>query len=252
VLALRQLASHSALLRRRIVRRTVEQAEFPSGTEKYLNESLSLGLLQRTGIPVVEHRLCRTAEETKAAFAELGGPVAIKGCSGELPHKTEFGLVRLNVSDPVQAVFLFGRMKRAIQDLHKRFDGVLVARMAKARRELALGAHADPQFGPVVMIGDGGLDLEALNDVQWLLPPFDEDEVVERMKQLRAAPLLEGGRGRGPLDAYAFAKIAVRLGDAMLGWGKEVASVDVNPIAVFEAGEGRGRRSDRARLIIDR
>ncbi|MGH8745045.1 MAG: acetate--CoA ligase family protein, partial [Burkholderiales bacterium] len=117
-------------------------------------------------------------------------------------------------------------------------DGVLVARHAAGRRELALGARVDASFGPVVLVGDGGIYLEALNDFQLLLPPFGEDEVRAALSRLRMAPLLAGARGETALDVAAYARMAVRLGDAMLGWRSELASVDLNPVMLFEQGAG--------------
>jgi hypothetical protein len=160
--------------------------------------------------------------------------VVVKGCSASVPHKTEQGLVRIGVASEEEAARAFGEFKpRLPAD-----DGVLVARMAAGRRELALGARRDPVFGPVVMIGDGGIYLEALKDFRLLLPPFTEQEVLDALAALRIAPLLGGLRGQAPLDVAAFARMAVRLGEAMRGLGESVASIDINPVLVGEQGQG--------------
>ena len=101
-----------------------------------------------------------------------------------------------------------------------------------------LGAKLDPQFGPVVMIGDGGIYLEALKDFALLLPPFDVAAVLDALAGLRIAPLLAGVRGEAPRDLDAVARMAVRLGDTMLAWNGQVASVDINPVRVGAVGEG--------------
>jgi len=238
VRALRQLASHAALGRQRVTRRAVDEMQFPPGTGRYLHEQQSLALLRRAGIATVESVLCRTEDEARAAFGRFGAPVAVKGCSRDLPHKSEHGLVRLGIVGEGAAANAFRSLREKIESLQKSFDGVVVARMVSGLKELALGARLDAQFGPVVMLGDGGVNLEALDDIQLLLPPFDEDEAVERLKRLRIAPLLWGVRGQPPLDVYAFARMAVRLGDGMLGWRGAVAAVDVNPVMLFEAGRG--------------
>jgi hypothetical protein len=139
----------------------------------------------------------------------------------------------LDVADPVDA---FRRLRVRMAELGAGFGGVIVARKAPKGRELALGARLDPRFGPVVMVGDGGIYLEALKDFRLLLPPFTEAEVIERVEALRVAPLLGGVRGEPSRDVAAFARMAVRLGDAMLRWGGRVGAVDVNPVAVFENG----------------
>jgi hypothetical protein len=158
----------------------------------------------------------------------------VKACSSSVPHKTEQGLVRLGLQDEDEVA-------RAFRDFKPRLpaaDGVLVARQAAGCRELALGARFDPLFGAVVMIGDGGIYLEALKDFRLLLPPFSEADALRALAQLRAAPLLESQRGKPALDKAALARMAVALGDAMLGWGGSVASVDVNPVMLFETGAG--------------
>jgi acyl-CoA synthetase (NDP forming) len=233
--ALRQLAEHAALLRRSPpATRPAAALQIPAGKDRYLDEAQSLALLARAGIAAVEHRLCRSEEEARAAFRELGPKVVIKGCSASVPHKTEQGLVRLGVTDETEAARIYADFKVRLPAA----DGVLVARQAAGRRELALGARRDPLFGPVVMIGDGGLYLEALKDFRLLLPPFDEQDVREALATLRVAPLLGALRGQPPLDVGAFAAMAVHLGDAMLGFGERVASVDLNPVMLFEQGKG--------------
>jgi acyl-CoA synthetase (NDP forming) len=189
-------------------------------------------VLARAGLPVVEHRLCTTEEEVRDAFAP---PLVIKACSRDVPHKTEHGLVCV---DPPDAIAEFKRQRDKVAALGASFEGVIIARKAAKARELALGARLDSQFGPVVMVGDGGVNLEALKDFRLLLPPFSESEVLEKLQQLRIAPLLAGWRGEAPADLLAFGRMAVLLGEAMLGWGGSVASVDINPVFVFETGKG--------------
>jgi len=110
--------------------------------------------------------------------------------------------------------------------------------MARKGRERGPGAGLDPQFGPVVLVGDGGIYLEALKDFRLLLPPFTAENVRARLGELRVAPLLGALRGQPARDVDAFARMAVRLGEAMLSWDGAVASVDVNPVLVFETGQG--------------
>jgi acyl-CoA synthetase (NDP forming) len=232
--ALHQLAGHSELMRRKPANRATTPApRLPAGSG-FLNEVESLSLLAMAGVPVVEHRLCQDEATARAAFRALGPKVVVKACSSSIPHKTEQGLVKLGLQDAESVAAVFRDFKARIPAS----DGVLVARHSAGRRELALGARLDPAFGPVVLLGDGGIYLEALKDFRLLLPPFDEDEVRTALAQLRIAPLLQGVRGEPPLDLAAFARVAVALGDAMLGWGGKVASVDVNPVMVFESGAG--------------
>lgn len=231
--ALAQLAGHAALLQRpAIAARAARPLGLPIGAHRFLHEAESLEVLARAGLPVVEHRLCTTEEEVRGAFAP---PLVIKACSRDVPHKTEHGLVCVDPPDPVAE---FKRQRDKVAALGASFEGVIIARKAAKARELALGARLDSQFGPVVMVGDGGVNLEALKDFRLLLPPFSESEVLEKLQQLRIAPLLAGWRGEAPADLLAFGRMAVLLGEAMLGWAGSVASVDINPVFVFETGKG--------------
>jgi acyl-CoA synthetase (NDP forming) len=235
MLALRQLAAHSALLRQRPVAARVQAAPaLPAGRAGFLDEFESLALLAQAGVAVVGHRLCRSEAEAREAFRALGPKVVVKACSASVPHKTEQGLVRVGL--------LSGdAVAQAFRDFKPRLpaaDGVLVARHAAGRRELALGARLDPHFGPVVMVGDGGIALEALKDFRLLLPPFSREDVLAALAGLRMAPLLGALRGQPPLDVGAYSDMAMHLGEAMLGWGEQVASVDVNPVMLFEQGRG--------------
>jgi len=233
--ALAQLARHAELMRREHrVRDAIDVPELPDTGEKFLNEAQSLALLAAAGLPVVEHRLCMSEGEARAAYAALGPKVVAKACAASVPHKTERGLVRLGLRDESQVLRAFHELKAQIPAA----DGVLIARHVGGQRELALGARVDPGFGPLVLLGDGGIYLEALKDFQLLLPPFGEADARAALSRLRIAPLLRGARGRPALDVGAFARMAVRLGDAMLAWRARIASIDVNPVMLFEQGGG--------------
>jgi acyl-CoA synthetase (NDP forming) len=229
--ALAQLADHAALLRRPApgpLRRIGVR-----GRTRFLNEAESLALLSQAGLPVIEHRLCRDERELDGALAALGGDMVLKACSPDLPHKSELGLVAIGAADPHAE---FRRQRQRCLALGARFDGVIAARRARGGRELALGARLDPQFGAVVLVGDGGIYLEALKDYRLLLAPCTEDEVLAKLAELRIAPLLGALRGEPPRDVRAVARMAVKLGEALIAWDGAVAAVDINPVMVFDTG----------------
>jgi acyl-CoA synthetase (NDP forming) len=230
--ALAQFADHAALMRRPAA---APASAIRLGPTRLLNEAESLALLSQSGLSVIEHRLCASEDEVRAAAAAFSDAVVVKACSPDLPHKSDHGLVALR---PVEPAREFLRQRDEVKRLGARFDGVIVARLAPKGRELALGARMDPQFGPVVLVGDGGIYLEALKDFRLLLPPFSTQDVIRKLGELRVAPLLAGLRGQPARDAAAFAAMAVRLGEAMLQWNGALASVDINPVIVFETGAG--------------
>lgn len=229
--AMAQLARHSALLGKS----APPKARWTPWKEtRFLNEAESLALLQEAGLPVVDFRLCRHQDDVAPAWQELA-PAVMKACSRDIPHKSDVGLVSLQVEDPEAE---FRRLKRKVGELNAWYDGIIVARKVEKGRELALGARLDPSFGPMVMVGDGGVYLEALKDFRLLVPPFTEEEALEKIAGLRVAPLLGALRGQPARDVRAFARMAVKLGDAMLGWEGKVVSVDINPVVLYEDGRG--------------
>ncbi len=238
--ALDQLAAHTALMRR--VRKPAAAAtvriDLAGGGKRFLNEADSLALLAANGIAVAPQRLCRSADEARAALSALGAPVAVKACSAEVPHKSEFGLVALNLAGADEVGAAFDAQWRKLGEMKAVRDGIIVAAMVKGRRELALGARVDARFGPVVMVGDGGKYVEALKDFFLLVPPFDTDEVLEALARLHIAPVLYGVRGEPALDLEAVAAIAMRLGEIMQAGRGRIASIDLNPVMVMAKGEG--------------
>lgn len=236
---LAQLVSHTALMRKAIVPWPAGTAsELPPGTGQFLNEAQSLAVLAAAGVPVVAHRLCRSAKEAEDALAAVGAPAVIKACSGDVPHKSEHGLVALNVGTAAEAAALFDRQWAKLAELGAAQEGVIVAAMRRGQHEFMVGARIDPVFGPVVVVGDGGKYVEALQDVAVLVPPFAAADVTAALRTLRIAPLLEGVRGDPPLDIDALAEVAVAVGQLIVGAGGAIASIDVNPVLVAARGLG--------------
>lgn len=240
--ALHQFVAHHELIGRAEARPS-QPAPAPAagggGPTRLLNEAESLAVLEAAGVPVVPHRLCRTADEAVAALLALGGRVAVKGASSEVSHKSELGLVHLGLGSAEEVRTAFETCRAALAGHGSGFDGVVVARMTGGRREILLGAHRDPFFGPVVVVGDGGRYVEAMPDLRLLLPPFDAAAVREAVGRLRIAPVLAGTRGEPPVELAGICRAAVALGRLMSEPGSPVESVDVNPFLVGgEAGDG--------------
>jgi acetate---CoA ligase (ADP-forming) len=242
VAALHQFLAHRELMARTKARKAQRQdlrASLTSAAStRMLNEADSLALLAERGIPVVAHRLCRSRAEAVAAFEAIGGPVVVKGCSADIAHKSELGLVKLNVATAEQAGETWSQMETIIRRHGARFDGVIIAAMARGRREIMIGAHRDPVFGPVVAVGDGGKYVEIFRDTALLLPSFSKDDVREALGKLRIAPLLSGVRGEAAMDVDALCDAVLRIGDLMLDASAAVMSLDLNPVLLDSAGKG--------------
>ncbi|HTL25328.1 MAG TPA: acetate--CoA ligase family protein [Burkholderiales bacterium] len=234
-----QVASHAELMRRARPKWPENgPVQIPPGSQRFFNEADSLALLAKAGVPVVPYRLCKSAAEARAAFQALGAPVAVKACSVDVPHKSEHGLVSLGVASADEAARLFDAQSEKLASMKAARDGVIVAAMRKARRELMVGAKLDPIFGPVVIVGDGGKYVEALKDFAILIPPFDADDVRKALAGLRIAPIINGVRGEPALDIDAVAKVAIGVGRLICGAKGKIASIDLNPVMVGAAGEG--------------
>ncbi|MQA97204.1 MAG: hypothetical protein GEV11_22130, partial [Streptosporangiales bacterium] len=209
-------------------------AEPPART---LNEADALALLARHGVPVIEHRLCHSAEEAVRAYETLDAPVAVKGCTADVTHKSDLGLVALGLRTAGEVHAAATRQFAVMRERGIAADGVLVAPMVEAVREVLVGAHRDPVFGPVVAVGAGGAYVEALPDVRLLLPPFRAEHVRAAIDTLRIAPLLGGVRGEPAADVDAWCAIAVTVGDLMIADTK-VVSLDANPTMLRARGSG--------------
>lgn len=242
VTALHQFLAHRELMARTIERRASRGKSdallSTAGETTMLNEADSLDLLAARGIPVVPYRLCRSRAEAVAAFEAIGGPVVVKGCSADIAHKSELGLVKVGVKAREEAGEIYAVMEDIIRKHGSRFDGVIVAAMASGRREIMIGAHRDPVFGPVVAVGDGGKYVEVFKDTTLLLPPFSTDDVREALDRLRIAPLFAGVRGEPPMDVEALCDAVVKIGELMRDASAKVMSIDLNPVMLDSAGKG--------------
>jgi acyl-CoA synthetase (NDP forming) len=242
VTALHQFLAHRELMARTKARETSgshgSAPWAPAAVTTMLNEADSLAVLAERGVPVVAHRLCRSRAEAIAAFETIGGPVVVKGCSADIAHKSELGLVKLRVASREEAGEVWAQMEAIIRKHGARFDGVIVAAMAGGRREIMIGAHRDPVFGPVVAVGDGGKYVEIFRDTALLLPPFSREEAKAALHRLKVAPLFAGVRGEPPMDVEALCDAVMRIGDLLLDPAAKVVSLDLNPVLLDSAGKG--------------
>ncbi|WP_454727475.1 MULTISPECIES: acetate--CoA ligase family protein [Cupriavidus] len=197
-----------------------------------LSEAASLARLATAGIPVVAHQLCHSADEAVAAWRALGGPVAVKASSPQVPHKSEHGLVALNCNDEHAVAQAHAAQTAILRDMGAACEGVVVARMERGQRECMVGAHWDPVFGAVVVVGDGGKYVEVLRDTAVLLAPCSEAAVARAVAGLRIAPLLAGVRGEAAVDVAALCRIAARAGQLLHEAGGAIRSLDLNPVMV--------------------
>lgn len=239
LLALDQFTRHLALMARPLpTAKSAGAVRLPAGSAPFLNEAESLACLSQAGIPVIAHQVCYSAGDAVDAWRRLGCAVAVKACSEGLPHKSEYGLVHLNLGSEDSVRAAFEACRRGVEQLGVIWEGVIVARMERGRREFAVGAKIDPTFGPVIMVSDGGKYIEAMPDFCLLVPPFDAAEVKQAVAGLRVAPLLSGVRGESPMDLDALCEVVANVAALMASGKDEIASIDLNPVMVGSRGDG--------------
>jgi len=208
----------------------------PSGT---IPEYRAKALLAEAGIAVPPGALAGTLDEAKAAAARLGYPVALKAQAAALAHKSDAGGVVLDLVDDAALAAGWAKLHADIARARPglALDGVLVEAMARPGVELILGARNDADWGPVLVVGLGGVFAEALHDVRVLPPDLDRDAIAEAMLKLKGAALLGAFRGKSARDVGAAAAMAARLGTFVRAH-PEIAEIDVNPVVVYGTGEG--------------
>jgi acetyl-CoA synthetase (ADP-forming) len=197
-----------------------------------LSEARSKQLLAEHGVPVLPERTVATVDEAVSAASGVGLPVVLKLCGDAIAHKTERGLVRLNLVDPSAVRDAAGALLAAARP-EDGDVGLLVAPMVRGARELIAGVHTDPQFGRCVMIGFGGILAEAIADVAFRLVPVDRIDAVEMMDELETQALLGPFRGEPAVDRDALAATILGL-SALAEAEPGIVSADVNPLIVVD------------------
>lgn len=195
-----------------------------------LSEAESLALLTDFGVGTTAYELANSESDAVAAAVRVAYPVALKTAKEGLLHKSDEGGVVLGIQDEEQLRIAYEGMS------HQLGDAVLVSSMAPTGVEMFLGVKHDPQYGPVVLIGSGGVLAETIADVQFALPPFDAAHARRCIDRLKLRPLLDGVRGRPAADIDAFCEAAARFSEMAAGLGDVLAEVDVNPVIVHEDG----------------
>lgn len=204
---------------------------------RHLLETECRSILTHYGIAVPEAVLASEREEAAAAGRELGFPLAMKVVSPDIVHKSEVGGVALNLQDEEALRAAYdGIMESARRHAREdRIAGVLLAPMAAPGQECILGMVRDPQFGPVLMFGLGGIFVEVLRDVAFRVTPPAQEDVRDMIREIRGYPVLAGVRGKPPKDVAALEEILVRL-SAVAQSHPEIQEIDLNPVIVHETG----------------
>jgi acyl-CoA synthetase (NDP forming) len=232
---------------RKAVRTLIEHAR---SEQRDLLLSESMDVLGHYGIPTALGVSASTMEEARAAAEQMGYPVAIKVISEQISHKSDVGGVQLNLRNGPAVEAAFEDMLKRIHQSYPeaKIDGVLVQPMATGGQELILGGRQDPNFGPVVLIGLGGIFVEVLEEVSLRVAPITPKEAHEMIDELRGAPILKGARGHKPSDLQAVSEALLRLSQLLIDF-PDIRELDINPLRVFQ--ENNGCRALDARIMLE-
>ena len=203
-----------------------------------MTERASKAALAAYGIRVTREALATDVASAEATAANLGYPVALKIESPDIPHKTEAGVVRLNIKNASDLRRAYDEITAAAGRVQPapRIAGVLVAEMVKPGLEIVIGAKIDPQFGPLVTVGMGGVLVELLRDVQVGLAPVTQAEARHMIDELKGRQLFDGFRGAPPANIDALTDMVVRLSELIADHRERIGEIDINPVLLAEDG----------------
>ncbi len=204
-----------------------------------LPEHRAKELLKHFGIPAPQGGLAGSLDEAKRIARHIGFPVVLKAQAIDLPHKSDAGGVILDIEHESELAEGWFKLHRNIEKNKPglRLDGVLVERMGQRGVELIFGARNDPEWGPVLLAGFGGVLAEAMRDVRLLPPDLSVQEIVNELDSLQCSALFRGFRGSPSLDVEAAAQILFDLG-TLIRSCPEIVEIDINPVVVYPRGEG--------------
>ena len=204
---------------------------------RHLLEPEALAMVKEAGLTVIEHKTATSAEGAISAAGHLGYPVALKLVCREIVHKSDADGVQLDLRDAEAVGAAYRRIMEGAAR-HRpgaRIDGALVCRMARPGVEVILGLTRDPQFGPALMFGLGGIFVELYRDVAFRLVPISEHDAREMVHEIKGFPVLTGVRGRPPRDLDVLTRSLLLL-SALAESRPQIDAVDLNPVILYEQG----------------
>lgn len=202
-----------------------------------LTEIEAKQVLEDAGVPVSPARLARTRDDAMSMAGELGFPIVLKIVSPQITHKSDVGGVALNLTSKDEVGAAFDRVIASAKqhEPNATIDGVAVQRMEKPGVEVIVGMTKDPQFGPVLMFGLGGVLVEVLKDVAFRVVPLNARDARQMVHEIKGYPLLEGYRGQDPADVPRLEQLLLKV-SAFIEAHPEVAELDLNPVFAYKDG----------------
>lgn len=204
-----------------------------------LDELSGKQLLAQFGATVPKSVIVQAGEALAAKLQGLQGPYVVKVMSQDILHKSDVGGVRIRMKDAAEVEGAILGMLERPEIAKARLDGFLVEEMAPAGQELVIGALRDPQFGPLVMVGLGGIFVEVLKDVAFRICPIERIDALEMLDELKGRALLDGARGQAAVSREAIVDMLLQIGGEkglLMSLSDEIAEADINPLIVSSQG----------------
>lgn len=213
-----------------------------------LSEAQASEVLARYDIPTTERRIATSLEEAVEHATAIGYPVVLKIDSPDIPHKTEADAIRLNVQTPEEVSQAYVEIVKNARSYNPeaRVNGVSVQEMLGEGVEIIIGAHNDSTFGPVIMVGLGGILVEVFQDIAFKVAPINRQDALNLLDELKGKSILHGARGKTPIDTEAIVDVLLKVSALMIDHGEQIQELDINPLVVYE----KGIRAADAMLVV--
>lgn len=189
-------------------------------------------LLEKNGFKLIPYKIAKNQEEAIEGAIKLKFPIAMKIISEEIEHKTDFGGVKIDIRSEEALKIAYQEMME--RNRGKKIEGVIIQKMARKGVELIIGGKKDPQFGQMLVLGLGGIYVEIFKDVSARICPVDAKDVQEMISELKSHPLLEGARGKKPINKKELEKLVIRASQFMIN--EDIKEMDLNPVICDENG----------------
>ncbi|MCR4321528.1 MAG: acetate--CoA ligase family protein [Candidatus Brocadiaceae bacterium] len=214
-----------------------------------LLEPESKELIAAFGITTARHTVTASVKEAIQAATSIGYPIVLKIVSPDISHKTDVGGVKVGIKDDegVKAAYEEIMKNVNIKKPDARIEGILVEEMATPSTEVIVGGLRDPQFGPAVMFGLGGIFVEIYKDVSFRIAPLEEYEALDMIHEIKGSKILKGFRNTEALDITSLAQTIIKVSNIMVSI-EEIKEIDLNPVLVYP----KGVKAVDARIILSR
>jgi acyl-CoA synthetase (NDP forming) len=202
-----------------------------------LTEIEAKQVFSQVGVPVVETKLATSRRQAAGLSAKMGFPVVIKIASLDIIHKSDAGGVKVGLKNKSEVEKAYGEIMASAKEKfpEAKIEGIAVQKMARPGIEIIIGTFKDPQFGPVIMFGLGGIFVEVFKDVSFRIVPITRRDADEMIKEIKAYTLLKGYRGQEPADIDALEDILMKVSD-FTDNNPEIKEIDLNPVIAYKDG----------------